>query len=162
MSEEELLPSKTKRKREALRLQKLGQRLTDLTQNELSHIDLPDRVQDAIALFHRISSREARRRQLQYLGRLMRDVDIEPIEAALESLYGESAAARYTFHQLEHWRDRLLAEPESLTEYLATHPTADRQRLRQQLKRVAAASDESLRRAASRELFKMLREFSGE
>ncbi|MEZ5552590.1 MAG: ribosome biogenesis factor YjgA [Pseudomonadales bacterium] len=151
--------SKSERKRQALALQKLGARLTELNPGALAGLDLPARLADAIALHQRITSREAKRRQLQYIGALMRDYDTAPIEAALETLHGESASARYQLHQVEIWRDRLVADPAVLTEYLDSHPDADRQRLRHALQKVARSPQDPQRRGASRALFRILREF---
>ena len=158
--ESDVSVSKSERKRQALRLQKLGQELTELKASTLAELDLPAKLGDAIALYQRITSREARRRQLQYIGALMRDFDTAEIESSLEALRGESASARYELHQLEHWRDRLLTDPAALTEYLDSHPTADRQRIRHALQKAARATQETQQRAASRELFRLLRDFS--
>ena len=154
-------PSKSERKRRAARLQKLGKRLIELGPREQAQVPLPRELEDAIAAHRRIRSREAARRQLQFIGKLMREVDTGPIEAALEAIDGTSAEARYEFHQIELWRDRLLADPEALTEYLNEHPDAERQRLRQHLKKLAGATDEPTRKSLARELFRMLRDFEG-
>ena len=158
--ETDVIVSKSERKRQALRLQKLGQELTELKPSALDELDLPTKLNEAIALYQRITSREAMRRQLQYIGALMRDFDVTRIESALGALHGGSASARYALHQLEHWRDRLLAEPGALTEYLDLHPGADRQRLRHILQKASRSHQESQQRAASRELFRLLREIS--
>ena len=151
--------SRTQRKRQALDLQNLGKQLVELGPSDLARVPIPAELRDAIALWKRIRSHEARRRQLQFIGKLMRGIDIEPIRAALARIDGQSATARYEFHQLEHWRERLIEEPDALTEYLALHPNADRQRLRQQLSRVRKAPDEEKRKAESRALFRLLRSF---
>lgn len=151
--------SKSERKRQATHLQKLGQRLAELKPDEVTELQLPARLTDALADFRRFGSFEARRRQLQFIGKLMRDVDIEPIQALLERHDGQSAAARHDFHQLERWRDRLISDPDALTEYLHEHRDADRQKLRHQLRKVSQARDDAQRKNASRELFRLLREF---
>ena len=151
--------SRTQRKREALDLQKMGERLVNLDPGDLATIPLPTELAEAIALWRRIRSHEARRRQLQFIGKLMRRIDLEPIADALNRIDGTSAQARYAFHQLESWRDRLIEENEALTEYLSAHPQADRQALRHQIARVRKAADESQRRTQSRALFRLLRSF---
>jgi ribosome-associated protein len=156
------LSSRTQRKREALDLQRLGGRLADLRPADLAVIPLPDQVIEAIEAYRKIRSHEARRRQLQFLGKLMRKIDVEPITQALDRIDAQSSASSYEFHQLEIWRERLIEEPAALTEYLSAHPHADRQRLRQQLARVRKAPDEARRKAESRELFRMLRSFLSE
>lgn len=152
--------SKSERKREALRLQNLGKRLTELNQHDLQALALSERLHDAINDYRRFPSFEAKRRQLQFIGKLMRDVDISLIEATLDRLDNASAASRHEFHELETWRERLISEPEALTEYLDAYPQADRQRLRHQLQRIRRARDETGRKTAARELFRLLREFA--
>ena len=150
--------SKSELKRQATHLQDLGRRLAALNSRILAEIDLPPGVRDAVTDYQRFSSHGARRRQLQFIGKLMRDVDVEPINATLDRLDGTSAAARYEFHQLEVWRKRLLEDTQALTDYLAEHPTTDRQRLRQHIRNVHKAKDETAKKTASRALFRLLRE----
>ena len=152
--------SRTQRKREALDLQNLGQRLLELDPGDLATVPVPPELDEAIALWTRIRSHEARRRQLQFIGKLMRRIDLTPIEEALNRIDGTSAQARYAFHQLEQWRDRLIEEPGALTEYLDEHPQADRQALRHQIARVTRAADETQRKTQSRALFRLLREIA--
>jgi ribosome-associated protein len=160
MSSDEQDVSKSERKRQAKHLQNLGARLAELSADALEGLELPPRLAQAIADYQRFPSFGARRRQLQFIGRLMRDADADAIEASLAEQEGTSAAARYEFHQLERWRERLLTEPDALTEYFDEHPSADRQRLRRQLKRVHDAHDEQAHRTESRALFRLLREFA--
>ena len=156
----EPVPSRTKRKRAAQDLQKIGQQLVDLDRKDLARIPLPDQVTDAIDLYGRIHSREARRRQLQFLGKLMRRIDTAPIEAALAHLDGSTADVRFAFRQLENWRERLLEDPGALTEYLTDHPGADRQALRHQLKRTHGAKNDAMRKTEARALFRLLKTFA--
>jgi ribosome-associated protein len=156
--------SKSARKREAEQLQALGRALTELKAADLDALAeqhpraLPEKLRQAIADYQRFPSHGARRRQLQFIGRLMRDIDPEPLQAALDTLHGQSAQARYEFHQLEHWRERLLAEPEALTDYLNEHPGVDAQQLRQRIADVHKAGSEEGQRRAARALFRFLRE----
>lgn len=159
MNPDDAPPSRSQRKREALALQKAGARLVDLTPAELERMPMPEELLEAVRACQRIRAHEGRRRQLQLIGRLMRQLDATPILEALAELDGSSARARYEFHQLERWRERLQEDPAALTEYLEEHPDADRQRLRQQLARVRRASSEALLRRESRALFRLLREF---
>jgi ribosome-associated protein len=154
--------SRTQRKRAALDLQNLGKRLVELDAGDLATVPVPPELDEAIGLWRRIRSHEAKRRQLQFIGKLMRRIDLEPIEAALDRIDGSSAEARYAFRQLETWRDRLLGEDRALTEYLDQHPHADRQALRHQIARVRKAADEAQQRAQARALFRLLRSFAEE
>ncbi len=123
-------PSKTERKREMHALQALGQRLVALNAAQLASIDLPEPLREALAAAQRIRAREAHRRQLQYIGRLMREIDPAPIRAQLEVWDGRSRAATAAHHRAERWRERLLDDDAALTEFARAHPQADLQRLR--------------------------------
>ncbi len=161
-------PSKTAAKRAATELQMLGQRLAELNDDRLALFDLTDALHKAITDYRRFPTREAKRRQLQFIGKLMRKTDVDAIRDRFADLDGQSAAARYHFHQLEQWRDRFLgsaAEPPEdrgtvLNEYLEAHPGSDRQRLRHLLKRADSAVDPAARKAASRNLFRYLKEMN--
>ena len=116
------ITSKSTRKKEALALQKLGLQLTQLKPDHLNSLVLPENLLKAIFDHKRFSSREAQRRQLQYIGRLMRELDTESIAQQLATLEGQSAQARHQFHQSEQWRSRLLKDPAALTDFVDTYP----------------------------------------
>jgi ribosome-associated protein len=160
MNDEDNEISKSERKRQALHLQKLGGHLAEFNDNDLASLALPEKLLDAIVNYRRFPSREAKRRQLQYVGKLMRNVDVEAIQLVVDRYDNDAAAVSHHFHVLEQWRERLIDDPDALTAYLDEHPEADRQRLRQQLQRVRKARDENQQKAAARELFRLLREFS--
>jgi ribosome-associated protein len=117
-------PSKTKRKNAMHDLQALGKSLVALDARRLAEFDLPERLADAIRDARTITRHEARRRQMQYIGRLMRDVDAAPIVATLAQLDAMPRAEKLRFAALEAWRDRLLDNDDALTEYVAAHPRA--------------------------------------
>jgi len=119
-------PSKSQRKREMTALQSLGERLVTLDAGRLAGLDLPEQLVDAIALARTLTRHEARRRQMQYIGRLMREVDAAPIEAALERAAFGPAQDKARFAALERWRTRLLEEADGLDAFMAEHPAADR------------------------------------
>lgn len=150
--------SKTKRKGEMHALQALGAELVGLPPSQLDSLDLPERLAMAVREARRIDAHEARRRQLQYIGKLMRSVDPEPIRSALAELQGHAAAARARHRRIEQWRDRLLGDDHALTEFAREHPTADLQALRtliRNARREIAAQGEP---HAQRALFRALRE----
>ena len=149
--------SKSERKRDATRMQNLGRALTLLNATQLAEVPLPDALAKAIADYHRFSTNEAKRRQLQFIGKLMRNADVSELEASLDLIEGRSAQARFQFRQLEVWRDRLIDEPAALTEYLSDHPQTDRQQLRHHIQRVQKARDADQQRTAARALFRFLR-----
>lgn len=123
-------PSKTQRKKDMHALQALGQQLVDLSREQLARIELPDDLREAIDFAHRVTSHEGRRRHMQYIGRLMRQVDADEIRAAIGRATGESRAAVALMHFAERWRDRLLADDAALTDFIAERPGADVQWLR--------------------------------
>ncbi|MDR1708452.1 MAG: DUF615 domain-containing protein [Candidatus Accumulibacter sp.] len=122
--------SKTQRKRAMEELQELGQALAALPAERREKIDLPEELTEAIEAYRRMTRQnEARRRQMQYIGRLMRGVDAEPIRAALAEARGESAAGAARQRRLERLRDALLADESALTQIAALYPAIDLQAL---------------------------------
>jgi ribosome-associated protein len=149
--------SKSERKRDATRLQNLGRALAQLNPTQLAEVALPDSLAKAIADYRRFSANEAKRRQLQFIGKLMRTIDVTALEVALARIEGRSAQARFQFRQTEVWRDRLISDPAALTEYLSEHPDTDRQALRHHIQRVHKSRDTDQQRSAGRALFRFLR-----
>lgn len=113
--------SKTRRKKEMHELQSLGERLTGLNTGQLAALPMPEDLRDAILDFRGMTKHEARRRQLQYIGRIMRDVDAEPIREKLREWDGQSRGAIAAQHRLERWRDRLIEDDAALAEFIADH-----------------------------------------
>lgn len=155
--QEEIL-SKTRRKAEMHELQALGAALLEIPAAHLAALGLPEKLAEAIREAQRISSHEARRRQVQYIGKLMRAVDPEPIRAALAGIEGHSAAARARHRRLEQWRQRLLDDDTALTEFARDHAGADLQVLRTLIRNARKEISEGRPPRAQRELFRLLRE----
>jgi ribosome-associated protein len=151
-------PSRSHDKRAAEALQALGESLLALDDARLAGLDLPDRLREALRLGRSITSRSASRRQRQYIGKLMRGVDPEPIRAFLARLEGSDEASRARLHRAERWRDRLIDEGDAaLGALLEEFPDADRAHLRTLSRQ---ARDERTRGApprAGRELFRALK-----
>lgn len=146
-------PSRTRRKHAAESLQALGERLARLPPEVLDRLGLPERLRDALAELDRISSHEAQRRQRQFIGRLMREVDPEPLQAAIEEHDRPNREAARRFRSTERWRERLLSEgAPALQAFLAAHPAADGEALADAL--AAAGTGQS---GAMRRLFRMLK-----
>lgn len=154
-------PSKTRLKHEMEALQELGETLVSLDAARLRALELPERLVDAVVLARGITKHEARRRQMQYLGRLMRDVDPAPIRAALERWETVPREEKARFAALEGWRDRILADAAALDAFVAEHPNADRA----SLARLADAARNERSRGepprAFRELFRAMRRATG-
>jgi ribosome-associated protein len=152
-------PSKSARKREAAAAQDLGERLIALKESDLAALELPEKLLDAILLAKRITARGGLARQRQYIGKLMRDIDSAPIEAALNAKSRATAIDAEKHKRLEAWRARLLAEgPEALDDLMKWCPQADRKSLQALINKATGAKvDSGSREAASRELFRTLR-----
>ena len=152
--------SRTKKKQHVEELQKLGAALVDLPPLQLESLALPDILLKAVLDAQRITSHEARRRQIQYIGKVMRKVDPEPVRAALAAVDGRSAAARAQQRRLETWRERLIGDDEALTAFASEHASADLQALRTLIRNARKEIAEGRPPRAQRELFRVLREFS--
>jgi ribosome-associated protein len=151
--------SKSMRKREADAAQDLGTRLIALKESDLAALNLPETLYDAILLAKRITSRGGLARQRQYIGKLMRDIDPAPIEAALRVEGRASAQDAERHKRLEAWRTRLIAEgPKALDDLLEWRPGADRKALQALVaKATSERVDSGSREGASRELFRSIR-----
>ena len=156
--------SKTARKREAERLQLVGRKLTEMKPDVLATIQLSAELHEAIATHQRISSREGGRRQLQFIGKLMRKIDTEALEKQIADLEGRSNDARTFFHQLEQWRDRLVEQPDTMKGFIDQYPQVDRQQFRQVVVKAAGSKPNNVEPAneahkrALKLLFKFLRD----
>lgn len=149
--------SKTRKKREMIELQSLGAALVELPETRLENIALDADLRSAVLEAKRVRSHEAKRRQLQYIGRLMREVDAAPIRAALAEVEGQSAQAAAAHRRLEAWRERLLSDDEALTSFALEHPGADLQALRALIRNARKEQKEGRAPRAFRELFRALK-----
>ena len=150
--------SKTQRKREMHDLQDVGKQLIELNDEQLARMPLDPRLEAAIVEMRRIRHREARRRQLQFIGRLMRDADQEGIQAALDQFNHQSRANVQMQHQAEQWRDRLLSDADALQAFIDEYPAVDIQHLRQLLRQAQKEAGQNKPPASARKLFKEIRE----
>lgn len=150
--------SKTKRKQAMHALQELGGALVALSDDRLAQLDLPEPLREAVREARQISQHGARRRQLQYIGKLMRDVDPAPIQAKLDQWNGTSKAETARLHLIERWRDNLLDRDSALEELLARYPGADGQHLRNLIRNAKKERLADKPPKSSRLLFKALRD----
>lgn len=123
-------PSKTQLKAEADEKQALGEALLTLRADLMARLDLPDKLIDAIAQAKKITNFEGKRRQMQFIGKLMRPLDTEPIRAAIDEQKNGSAQLTLALHLAEQWRDKLIASDDALGDWLSEHPDTDAQQLR--------------------------------
>ena len=152
------LLSKTKKKQQSHALQKLGVELVELSKDRLASMDLSETLREAIREAQRITAHEGRRRQMQYIGRLMRDTDPAPIQARLDAWNGQSKAEVARQHGMEKLRDRLIADNAALTEFAAKHPGVDIQALRNLIRNARKESAEGRPPKSYREIFKVIRD----
>ncbi|OGA99660.1 MAG: ribosome-associated protein [Burkholderiales bacterium RIFCSPHIGHO2_12_FULL_61_11] len=164
-------PSKTQLKAEADEKQALGEALLSLRADLMARLDLPAKLLDAIAEAKRITHFEGRRRQLQFIGKLMRPLDAAPIREAIAEQQGGSAQLTLTLHLAEQWRDQLIGSDEALGRWLTEHPDTDSQQLRalirQARKDAKADKPESAGEAPRhgkpyREIFQMVKQALGQ
>jgi len=152
------LISKSQRKRDANAAQDLGKNILALSQDAQNSIDLPENLVNALNDARRIKKNSALKRQLQYIGKLMRHIDLEPIQAQYLKLTNHYDQDIKALHNLEKWRDRLLAEGDkALEELLNEAPTADRQHLRQLIRQSAKETKLKKPPKSAREIFKYLK-----
>ena len=159
---EEQRQSKSARKREAASLQELGVKLAALPDQEIKALNLPDNLFVALRDLRRLPSHGAQVRQRQYIGKLMRNIDPEPVLAKLaERKQRQDLEIRY-FQQIERWRDRLLSEPATATaELLKEYPQADSAELKRLLDKAERERLEQRSPVGARELFAFLRQLLG-
>jgi len=160
LDEEYTGPSKSAVKREMIALQEIGESLTRLTDKQLANVPIEDeRLVDAVRETHRISSNSARKRHMQYIGKLMRDIDVDAIVRALDAMYQKKKGNNDKFHELEKLRDSVLEQGlQGIEQVVAKWPNADRQQLRQLVLQHQREIKNNKPPAASRKLFKHLRE----
>lgn len=149
--------SKSQRKRDMLALQKMGESLIKLSAEQLAKMNLPDTLVTAIQHMKSLSSHGAQRRQLQYIGKIMRHIEPETIEQALKTkeLIHEKGTAK--FHLLEEWRNKLLLDGDvALNSFLIDYPNADRQQLRLLVRNAQRDRKNEKNTGAEKVLFKFL------
>ena len=155
-----VLPSRNELKQQMHDLQELGEAVASLPVDRLDKLKIDERLRDAIDELRRTKSFEGKRRQVQYIGKLMKFEDPEPLREAVASYRVGSAKDTLTMHQAEYWRDQLLAGDEALAAWVTEYPATDVQQLRSL---VRAARKEKLEPGerhgrAYRDLFMLVKE----
>ncbi|MDE2369475.1 MAG: DUF615 domain-containing protein [Burkholderiales bacterium] len=159
--EEDRGPSKTRLKQQSHELQKLGLALSELSAERLAAVEMPEPLRDAITAFRRTRSHEGRRRQLQYVGKLMRSADEEALREAVAAATVGSARETLALHETERWRAELIADDEALPRWLAAHPDTDTQQLRSLVRAArrdqAGLTPEARQPRSHRDLFQFIK-----
>ena len=150
--------SKSQRKREAISLQKIGERLSGLSDDQLKGMHLPAALVEAIRMLRSMTSHGARRRQLQYIGALMRDVDTAPINQTLLAIDQGNLRQAKHFQEVEQWRDRLVnGDDAAMNEILDRFAHADRQRLGQLVRSARREKQKNAAPTSARNLFRYIK-----
>ena len=159
-------PSKTALKAEDRALQDLGVALSELPSGRLAALDMPDDLRQAIRDYQSVRAHGAKKRQRKFLGRLLRNMDTEPFEKVIEEFRTGNRAEARALHQVERWRDELVADDEAVTRWMSEHPETDAQHFRSLVraarKHDAATGVSDRHGRAYRELFKFIREHLAE
>ena len=151
--------SKTVIKKEMIALQDMGEKIVALPDTQLKKLPLDDKLLDAVLLARKITKHGGLKRQLQYIGKLMRHVDPEPIKSALDDIENGYQKETALFHKKEIWRDKLLsADAHLITEFLELYPATDTQQLRQLLRNYKNAKTDEKKKNISRIIFKVISE----
>jgi ribosome-associated protein len=151
-------PSKTRRKKDSHDLQDLGEALVAMPDGRLVDLPMDESLLDAIRQYRVTRTHEGRRRQMQYIGKLMRDVDPEPIRERLAAWSGQSRAEIVRQHAMERWRTRLVEDDAALTEFLQLYPNLDAQVLRNHIRNARREQAAGKPPRAYRELFRIVRD----
>ena len=151
-------PSKSQVKRDMDALQAIGEALVALSRDQIRRMDLPENLREAVLEAQRITSFGAIKRQKQFIGKLMRSVDAAPIRAQLDALRGDSDAHNAWAHRLERWRDKLIANDDSLADLLDEYPQADIQALRQAIRNARKEQEQAKPPKAFRQIYQMLKD----
>ena len=151
--------SKSQRKREMDELKRLGMELLEFSDDALRQLPLPETLLEALRTGKRITSNNARKRQMQYIGKLLKDIDATPLHAAVDARKHQHATHTREFHQIEELRDKLILEGDrALPAVLAVFPHTDRQHLRKLLRQARREQETGQPPRATRLLFRYLRE----
>ncbi|WP_304524119.1 ribosome biogenesis factor YjgA [Cupriavidus sp. AU9028] len=159
--EDEEPKSKSQRKRDMHALQDLGTELEALPKDRLARVPMPEALHDAIHEARRINSHEGKRRQMQYVGKIMRGLDDDEVEAirrALEGFKGTSKAETARLHLIERWREMLLRDDDALTRFLAEHPGVDVQSMRNLIRGARREQQQNKPPRNFRELFQAIKQ----
>ena len=152
--------SKSQMKREMLALQELGEKLVALSPDKLGQLELPEDLLTAVVQAQSIKKHGARRRQMQFIGRLMRNVDASSIQHQLDNVTLHSAQAINQLHKIEKWRERLLEQGnEALTEFLTEFPDADHQQLKTLVRNAIKEKNDGKPPKFYRKIFQFIKQY---
>ncbi len=149
--------SKTAIKQQMHELQAIGKSLVELSKDRLTQVPMSDDLREAVKEFKRLTANEARRRQLQYIGKIMRNEEVEPIQEKLNQFLGSSAVETAKLHLIERLRNQLLEKDEAITTFLERYPNSDVQLLRTLVRNARKEHEQSKPPKSYRELFQLIK-----
>lgn len=151
--------SKSQLKRDSRDLQNLGKKLASFSQQQLDTIPLDDTMKDAIALAHKLSNkRSALKRHFQFIGKILRSIDVEPIQQAVDVIEDTANSSQLKFRKIEYWRDRIVEEGDpAINECCEQHDNMDRQKLRQLSRNLKKAPTDEKKTRFARQIFKEIK-----
>ena len=148
--------SKTQLKKQSKDITSFGQAITLLNQNQLEQLNLPSDINNAIEDYKKIKSLSAKKRQLLFIGRLLRSTDLHDAFIQYEAIKNHSQLANQQFHLVEQWRDKLIQSPDAITEFINQFPKTDVQQLRSLIKNSINEIEKNKPLKSSRSLFKII------
>ena len=148
--------SKTQLKKQSKDITSFGQAITLLNQNQLEQLNLPSDINNAIEDYKKIKSLSAKKRQLLFIGRLLRSTDLHEAFIHYEAIKNHSQLANQQFHLVEQWRDKLIQSPDAITEFINQFPKTDVQQLRSLIKNSINEIEKNKPLKSSRSLFKII------
>jgi len=161
LHDDDLPPSKSQLKRDAQEIRDLGEAMLHLSKTDLAKIPLPDNILDAIQVAKKTPQRGALKRQIQLIGKLLRQTELESIKLAYYRVINHYQDDVEQHHTLENWRERLINEGDkALSELLDQYPSADRQHIRQLIRSAQKEKQNNKPPKSYRELFRYLRELA--
>ena len=163
LGDEPELKSRTEKKYEAEALQVVGERLVELRDTHLKQLELPETLYDSIKLAQKIDAHGGKKRQLQFIGKLMRDelLDMDAINLLLSRIDSAASAENKTFKALEQWRDKLVeGGKDEMSLFLESFPQADMQQLRQLIRNSSNKKNEKLAKKSKKTLFQFIKQLS--
>ena len=150
--------SKSQRKRDSTAVQDLGAQLVELSKEKILSLGLPEKVEEALIACQKITAHGGRRRQLQYIGKVMRDIDAEPIRLALEKLAGNSKREISDMHLAERWRERMLKDADAVALFANEFAGTDLQQLRTALRNALKEQAQNKPPRDFRKLYQLVKE----
>ena len=150
--------SKTQLKKIAKDIEDFGHKLTLLTDEQIQGLSLTDNIKEAIYEYKKIKSNSAKKRHRQYLGKLLRDIDLTSVNEDYQRIQNHSLIAKQAFHAIENWRDQLIQDESKLKEFIDIYPKTDIQKCRTLLKNAIKESQKDQTKKSQRLFFKYLRE----